>query len=39
MLMPEAAMNEDDSFSARKDEVGLAGQILAMKPEAIARAM
>jgi len=34
MLMPEAAMNEDDSFSARKDEVGLA-----MKPEAIARAM
>src|SRR5947209_20206729 len=37
MLMPEATMNEDCCTPARKDNVGLAGQVGPVKPEAVAR--
>jgi hypothetical protein len=34
MPMPETAMDENDAFQPRKDEVGAARQIPSMQPEA-----
>lgn len=35
MSVPKAAVNEDDFAASRKDEIGTAGQILAVKSESI----
>ncbi len=37
MTVPEAAMNKDHSFVARQNDVGLAGEVGAMQPEAKSR--
>src|SRR3546814_7266959 len=39
MLMPEAAVDEDDLAAGAEDDVGFARQILAMQPEAVAQGM
>jgi hypothetical protein len=39
MAMPEAAMDEDGELAAGQDDVGPAGQVLAMKPKADAESV
>jgi hypothetical protein len=36
MLMPEAAMNEDNSVPTRKDKAGFTRKVFAVKPETVA---
>lgn len=39
MLVPEAAMNENNLFSTRENEIGLTGQVRPVKPIPVAEAM